>query len=125
VRSRLRYEHEARDILIREGWACTRSAGSRGPVDLIAMNEKAIRLVQVKALSHPDSSRSIGVLVQAAEDLRRVPVPTSTTSRWLFLRAVPGSWLRVCVDGLPNDDDVMRAALDKRVRSHRREASAA
>ena len=38
LRSRIRYEYEAKHLLEREGWSVTRSAGSHGPVDLIAMN---------------------------------------------------------------------------------------
>jgi len=38
LRSRIRYEYEAKHLLEREGWSVTRNAGSHGPVDLIAMN---------------------------------------------------------------------------------------
>jgi hypothetical protein len=111
LRSRIRYEYQAMHHLEREGWSVTRSAGSHGPVDLIAMNATEVMLIQVKSAADPDSSATLSVLVDAVEALRTVPAPPGAVSRWLFLRAVPGPWLRECVDQYPTSRPDLRRAL--------------
>lgn len=44
-----RLEYAARDALQAEGYVVIRAAGSKGPVDLVAIGHRTIRLVQVKA----------------------------------------------------------------------------
>ena len=41
-------ERKARDVLIQNGYVVIRSAGSRGPMDLVAIGANEIILVQVK-----------------------------------------------------------------------------
>jgi Holliday junction resolvase len=43
-----RLERVARKTLERDGYIVTRSAGSKGPVDLVAWNRQGFRLIQVK-----------------------------------------------------------------------------
>jgi Holliday junction resolvase len=115
LRSRIRYEYEAKHMLEREGWAVTRSAGSHGPIDLIAMNAEHVMLIQVKSSSNIGSSATLSILVEAVEALREVPAPAGQVSRWLFLRAVPGGWRRECVDAYPFDRMYLRDALARTV----------
>ena len=115
MRSRIRYEYEAMHALEREGWTVTRSAGSHGPVDLIAMNAVHVMLIQVKSAADVASSATLSVLVDAVEALRTVPAPPGAVSRWLFLRAVPGPWLRQCVDQYPTSRPDLRCALARTI----------
>ena len=43
-----RAEHKARASLIAAGYVVVRAAGSRGPIDLVAWHQTALRLLQVK-----------------------------------------------------------------------------
>jgi hypothetical protein len=115
LRSRIRYEYEAKHMLEREGWAVTRSAGSHGPIDLIAMNAEHVMLIQVKSAADVESSATLSVLVHAVEALRMVTAPAGQVSRWLFLRAVPGRWLRECADAYPFDRKYLRDSLARTV----------
>ena len=45
-----RLEYRARDELIAQGYTVVRSAGSKGPIDLVAIG-RTVRLIQVKARS--------------------------------------------------------------------------
>ena len=47
-----RAEREAKHLLESEGYFCTKSGGSLGVYDLVAINKKSIRLIQVKATSN-------------------------------------------------------------------------
>lgn len=47
------YEYQVRDILIAEGFIITRSAGSKGPFDLIGIGPQSVRLVKVRTPSNP------------------------------------------------------------------------
>lgn len=42
-------ERQVADLLARRGWVCIRSAGSHGPVDVIAARDGQMLLVQVKS----------------------------------------------------------------------------
>lgn len=44
-----RAEHRAITLLEAAGYACTRAAGSMGVFDVVAINDQAVRLLQVKA----------------------------------------------------------------------------
>ncbi len=48
-RQGVRLEYLARDTLLQEGYTVIRSAGSKGPVDLVAANYNQILFIQVKA----------------------------------------------------------------------------
>jgi len=43
-----RFEWRVRDVLRGEGWLVLRTAGSRGPVDLIALRPGEVRFIQCK-----------------------------------------------------------------------------
>lgn len=48
-----RYEWKTKKILEKEGFYVTRSAGSHGSIDLVVINSKQIRLIQVKSGKSP------------------------------------------------------------------------
>jgi hypothetical protein len=41
-------EYEVETILMRQGYDVVRSAGSKGPVDLVALSRTTVKLIQVK-----------------------------------------------------------------------------
>ncbi|MDP6461269.1 MAG: hypothetical protein QGH59_05765 [Gemmatimonadota bacterium] len=48
-----RLEYKTRDRLRDDGFTVVRSAGSKGPVDIVAFSAKVLRLIQVKANAAP------------------------------------------------------------------------
>ena len=64
----IRLEYKARDDLLARGYAVMRSAGSKGPVDLVATSPKHVLLIQVKSQG--------GVTPDAIHKLRAVPIPS-------------------------------------------------
>ncbi len=48
-----RNEHKTIAYLEKDGWACTRSAGSLGVWDIIAINSSCVLLIQVKSNNWP------------------------------------------------------------------------
>ena len=79
----VRLEYAARDVLIARGYTVVRSAGSKGPVDLVATCEKHILLIQVKAQGQ----------VRPADraKLRVVPTPSRGVYREIWERK-NGAW---------------------------------
>jgi Holliday junction resolvase-like predicted endonuclease len=79
-----RLERLAAADLREDGYTVTRSAGSKGPVDLIAYSERRVRFIQVKARGqvHPDDRAA----------LRRLRVP-SCASREIWERNRIGGWI--------------------------------
>jgi Holliday junction resolvase len=59
-------ERKAAEALKKEGYFVVRAAGSRGPVDLVALG-KDVRLIQVK--------RGKGALAEGKREIARVPCP--------------------------------------------------
>jgi Holliday junction resolvase len=59
-------ERRAAEELKKEGYFVVRAAGSRGPVDLVAIG-KDVRLIQVK--------RGKGALAEGKREIARVPYP--------------------------------------------------
>lgn len=112
MRARLRYEHEAIQLLEREGYQCIRSAGSRGPMDLIAFGHDRVLLVQVKStkrLLHPGTVSMLADAVQALLQTTRPPL----AEPWIYLRELQGGWLRECVDGYPTQRRELKVWLRK------------
>ena len=54
-------ERQARDELVKQGYVVVRSAGSRGPMDLVAIGAEEILLIQVKKKSSNVSSGRDGL----------------------------------------------------------------
>ena len=69
--------------LKRQGWHVVRSAGSKGPVDLVAWNGGDFMAIQVKA---PGAVRKADV-----EKLRKVNVP-KCGGRWMYEYDGLGDW---------------------------------
>ena len=60
-----RLEHKTIRRLELQGYDCTRSAGSKGKWDIIAIGENGIKLVQVKA-NRPPGSKECREMIQAS-----------------------------------------------------------
>jgi len=83
-----RLEYLARDVLRQRGYSVVRSAGSHGAIDLVALNERELLLIQVKQSGQP-----IGA---ALNKLSEVPGPRCTRRQvWVYHRArgrIPACW---------------------------------
>ena len=76
----VRLEYLARQLLQQRGYVVVRSAGSHGAIDLVALNDREIVLIQVK-----QSGQS---LTAALTQLRAVPGPRRTRRQvWVYHRA--------------------------------------
>ena len=70
-----RLEYLARTALVADGYTVIRSAGSKGPVDLVAINANQVRLIQIKSPGHvQDSDRT---------KLRAVKCPHARREIWV------------------------------------------
>jgi len=103
LQSRIQYEREAFEMLVEEGFECGRSAGSRGPCDLLAWDRDHVLFIQVKSTRNALNPSSLSMCAKAIRLLQAMPVPPGG-SRWLFLRelkgrGIKGGWLRLQVDG--------------------------
>lgn len=114
MRARLRFEYEAQERLHQQGFWVARSAGSRGPWDLFAINGQECRLVQVKSTRRPFHPSTVSMVTNAIEELRAAPSPVST-SHWIALKVLRGPWIECRVDDWPmSREDVrdrVRAAI--------------
>ena len=54
-----RVERQARDILINQGYLVIKSGGSKGIFDLWAINDKELRLIQIKKFAYSHQSRNL------------------------------------------------------------------
>ena len=70
-----RLEYLARAALVAEGYTVIRAAGSKGPVDLVAMNANQVRLVQIKSPGHVQEGDR--------EKLRAVKCPHAQREIWV------------------------------------------
>ncbi len=70
-----RLEYRARDELIAQGYTVVRSAGSKGPIDLVAIGpatgRRTVRLIQVKARSPRSADRLKLAAVSAPRGVQR------------------------------------------------------
>jgi len=69
-------EYKARDLLIARGCTVVRSAGSKGPVDLVATCAKHVLFIQVKASGQ--------VRPADLDKLRSVPIPARGAYREIW-----------------------------------------
>ncbi|WP_051275716.1 hypothetical protein [Desulfovirgula thermocuniculi] len=75
-----RAELKAREELERQGYLVVRAAGSKGPVDLVAVGPDGVRLIQVRR-----TRRGSNGLASALRELERVPAPPGVTREaWLW-----------------------------------------
>lgn len=75
-----RAEHRVRHLLEAVGYTCVRSAGSKGPVDLIAWSGSHFRLIQVKSGARAEVSP------QEREAFALLAVPDGTSKELWRLR---------------------------------------
>jgi hypothetical protein len=81
------YEYKTMTWLKERGYQCIRSAGSKGPIDVVGYNEEMILFVQVKKSSKPR-----GPTRQEWEKLSRVSVPPNVSVNfhiWVMGRSDP------------------------------------
>lgn len=64
------WEYKAIKILRSEGWVCSRSAMSHGPVDIFAANGKKVLLIQVKSGTASMRRDELEILAQWAKAFR-------------------------------------------------------
>ena len=83
-----RLEYLARDVLRQRGYNVVRSAGSHGAIDLVALNERELLLIQVKQSGQPPGA--------ALDKLSEVPGPRCTRRQvWVYHWArgrIPACW---------------------------------
>ena len=73
----VRLEYLARDELQRQGYVVVRSAGSHGPIDLVALTDHEVLIIQVKKFGQPARS--------ALRKLLAVPGPNAVRRQvWLY-----------------------------------------
>lgn len=75
-----RAELRAKEELERQGYLVVRAAGSRGPVDLVAVGPDGVRLIQVRRTKNGTSG-----LTKALKELEKVPAPQGVSREaWLW-----------------------------------------
>lgn len=75
-----RAELAARAELEKQGYLVVRAAGSKGPVDLVAVGPDGVRLIQVRR-----AREGRGGLAKALRELEKVPAPPGVTREaWLW-----------------------------------------
>lgn len=106
IRSRLKFENKLVEFLQYQGYYCIRSAGSRGAVDVIAINGDHVRAIQLKTTS-TFKSRDAGLdyslrymFTDAILELQDVPLPPNVT-RELWVKPLRHSWRYIVIDDLP------------------------
>ena len=78
-------EWKARDELTRAGYTVIRSAGSKGPVDLVAFDGKGVLLVQVKATRR--KVVSMATVNDALMQMAELPRPKNARCQvWAYAR---------------------------------------
>lgn len=87
-----RFEWKARDELRKAGYLVVRSAGSLGAFDLIAINEKEIRLLQIKATNA--ATPLSGLYHSEMDELAKVTHPPNATIEFWCWRRRDG-WEKV------------------------------
>lgn len=122
MRARIRFEYTLIERLQVDGWGCFRSAGSRGPFDVVAVNAEEIRFIQLKTTRDPFQRSLLSLCVGAVEDLLDIRCPSLVT-RWLYLYVLRGEWLEVRVDDYENDRAFIRERLRAEILSAFRESA--
>ncbi len=84
-------EYRAATHLEQVGYFVIRSAGSHGPVDLVAVGPTGVRLIQVKRAG--DGYLGPGELEAAREQLRSLPCPAGV-SREVWVWKDRDGWVR-------------------------------
>lgn len=85
-----RIEWQARDHLVMQGFVVVRSAGSKGPIDLVGIGPQDLKLVSVTLQGEDLNSRR--------EALLGVPAPACTI-RELWVKIPYKGWQIEVVDG--------------------------
>jgi Holliday junction resolvase len=105
MRSRLAYENVLAERLEARGYVCLRSAGSRGPADLLAFNADHVRIIQVKTTYDFDRRGNLDVFKRAIEELLGLPQPPNGT-RELWVKVLRRGWRYLVVDDIKPGADL-------------------
>lgn len=97
MNTRTRFENELMDFLGERGYACLRSAGSRGPVDVLAIDKRSVRIIQVKSTYDFNRQGNTTIFRQAADGLLSLPCPPNTTKE-IWVRVLRGGWRYIVLD---------------------------
>lgn len=105
IRSRLKFENKLVEFLQYQGYCCLRSAGSRGPIDVIAFNDSHVRAIQLKTTKALKGTfgKDYSLRYMCADaigELQDVPLPPNFT-RELWVKPLRRNWLYVVIDDLP------------------------
>ena len=111
MRARLRFENKLAAFLENRGYQCIRSAGSRGVVDIFAINENHVRAIQLKTTKNAlDTSGNLSTFKKAILGLRSLPSPPNMT-RELWVKELRKNWIYIVIDDLPEDPGLLRKAI--------------
>jgi len=97
MRARINYERELSDFLEGFGYQCLRSAGSRGPFDLVAINRNSFRVIQVKSTYDFQRKGNWNVFYRAALEMLALPHPPNMTKE-LWVRVLHRGWRYVVLE---------------------------
>ena len=97
-----RLERLARLELERQGYTVVRSAGSKGAVDLVALNVQGVRLIQVKAAGQvePADERQLAAVAAQPGSRREIWERSSSPAGWK-IREVHNQGGVFVADGVP------------------------
>jgi Holliday junction resolvase len=110
MRSRVRFENDLCAYLEAKGYYCIRSAGSRGPADVYAINHQHIRMIQLKTTVSLERKGNISVFADAIEYLRTFPCPPNATQE-LWVKPLRRNWIYTVVSDMEAQtrDEIRRA----------------
>lgn len=90
----IRYERKIKQELESEGYIVTRSSGSHGIFDIIAFNDKHVRLIQCKALKKESNSN----FSKLKNELKQLKVP-NCCSKELWIWIDRKGWKKIIIGG--------------------------
>lgn len=86
MRSRFQFEYKAIWELRKEGYFVCRSAGSRGPFDILALkNPNEIRFIQIKSTLAERANSNISSYVKAIKELFLIPTKIAKIELWIWI----------------------------------------
>ncbi len=110
MRGRIAFEYQLMDELSAGGWICQRTAGGRGPFDLIADNGYVHMRIQVKSTKNPLAESSIATYATAVAALRTWP-SNSMVQCWLYVWVLMRGWIPLDIADLPIERPALKRSL--------------
>lgn len=96
MRSRLHFELDLCKFLEDRGYNCFRSAGSRGPADVYAINKDHLRIIQLKTTIDFSRAGNLSIFCDAIEKLHTLPCPPHATHE-LWVKPLRKNWRYIVV----------------------------